>query len=87
MRTGWGCVQTCSAKPLDIVRLFAPGEHGTSIMLYRDSYSLNVGMYRVGFAKNGGTFLGIPRIGIMIFWGLCWGPPIYGFYEVSIVVN
>ena len=27
-----------------------------------------------GFPKIGGTFLGVPIIRIIIFWGLYWGP-------------
>ena len=36
-----------------------------------------------GFPKNGGTFLGIPIIRIIAFWGLYWGPLILGNYHVE----
>ena len=29
-----------------------------------------------GFSKIRGTFLGVPIIRTMVFWGLYWGPPI-----------
>ena len=35
------------------------------------------------FPKIRGTFLGVPRIGTIVFWGLYWGPPILGNYQMS----
>ena len=35
-----------------------------------------------GFPKIRGTFLGITIKRIIVFWGLCWGPPIYGNYHM-----
>ena len=29
-----------------------------------------------GFPKIRGTFFGVPIMGIIVFWGLYWGPPI-----------
>ena len=30
-----------------------------------------------------GTFLGVPIIRTIVFWGLYWGPPILGNYQVK----
>ena len=30
-----------------------------------------------------GTFLGVPIIRIMIYWGLYWGPPVLGNYHLE----
>ena len=35
-----------------------------------------------GFPKIGGTFLGVPIIRIIVFWGLYWGPLILGNYHL-----
>ena len=35
-----------------------------------------------GFPKIRGTFLGVPIIRIIIFWGLYWGPHILGNYHI-----
>ena len=35
-----------------------------------------------GFPKSRGTFLGVPIIGIGVYWGLYWGPFILGNYRV-----
>ena len=35
------------------------------------------------FPKIRGTFLGVPIIGIIVFWGLYCGFPIYGNYHVA----
>ena len=37
-----------------------------------------------GFPKIRGTFLGVPIIRIIIFWGLHWGPPVLGNYQVDL---
>ena len=31
-----------------------------------------------GFPKIRGTFLGVPKIRTLVFWGLYWGPPMLG---------
>ena len=36
-----------------------------------------------GFPKIRGTFLGVPIIRIIIFWGLYWGPSILGNYHLT----
>ena len=36
-----------------------------------------------GFLKYRGTILGVPLIGIKVFWGLCWGPLILGNYHID----
>ena len=36
-----------------------------------------------GFPKIGGTFLGVPAIRTIVFWGLYWGPLILGNYHMS----
>ena len=35
-----------------------------------------------GFPKLGVTFLGVPMIRTIVFWGLYWGPLILGNYQV-----
>ena len=37
------------------------------------------------FPKIRGTFLGVPTIRTKVFWGLRWGPSIYGNYHVYII--
>ena len=39
-------------------------------------------IYICGFPKIKATFLGIPIIRILVFWGLYWGPPILGNYHI-----
>ena len=36
-----------------------------------------------GFPKFRGTFLGVPIIRIIVYWGLYWGPPIWGTYHIG----
>ena len=36
-----------------------------------------------GFPKIRGTFLGVPIIRTIAFWGLYWGPPILGNYHIT----
>ena len=36
----------------------------------------------VGFPKIRGTFLGVPIIRTIVYWGLYWGPFILGNYHV-----
>ena len=35
-----------------------------------------------GFPKIRGTFIGVPIIRTVVFWGLFWGPPILGKYHI-----
>ena len=35
------------------------------------------------FPKIGGTILGVPIIRTIVFWGLYWGPPILGNYQIE----
>ena len=42
-----------------------------------------VGQSIWGFPKIRGTILGILIIGIIVFWGLYWGPLILGNYHIS----
>ena len=35
-----------------------------------------------GFPKLGVTFLGVPIIRTIVFWGLYWGPPFLGNYHM-----
>ena len=37
-----------------------------------------------GFPKIRGTFLGVPIVRIIVFWGLYWGPPILGNYHIGV---
>ena len=36
-----------------------------------------------GFPKIRGTFLGVPIIRTIVFWGLHWGPLILGNYHID----
>ena len=36
------------------------------------------------FPRIWGTILEVPIIGIIVFWCLCWGPPIWGNYRVHL---
>ena len=40
------------------------------------------GSVKWGFPKIRGTLLGVPIIRIIVFWGLYWGPPILGNYQI-----
>ena len=40
-----------------------------------------------GFPKIKGTFLGVPIIRTIVYWGLYWGPLILGSYQVEAVVK
>ena len=35
------------------------------------------------FSKIRGTFLGVPIMRIIVFWGLYWGPLILGNYQIG----
>ena len=37
------------------------------------------------FPKIRGTFLGVPIIRTIAFWGLYWGPPTLGNYHISVI--
>ena len=37
-----------------------------------------------GFPKIMGTFLGVPIIRTIVFWGLYWGPLILGNYHIRV---
>ena len=41
----------------------------------------------MGVPKIIGTFLGVPVIRSIVFWGLYWGPPILGNYHVRIMLG
>ena len=48
-------------------------------------YSINIvrlcsNFWYGGFPKFGVTFLGVPIIMILVYWGLYWGPPVLGNY-------
>ena len=49
---------------------------------YRDNGKENENYY-LGFTKIGGTLLGVPILRTVVFWGLYWGPPILGHYQIS----
>ena len=42
------------------------------------------GLWGLGFPKIRGTFLGVPIIRTIVFWGLYWGPLILGNYHVGL---
>ena len=37
----------------------------------------------MGVPKIRGTLVGVPIIRTIVFWGLCWGPPILGNYHIG----
>ena len=37
------------------------------------------------FSQIKGTVLGVPTIRVTAFWGLSWGPPILGNYNVGVL--
>ena len=39
-----------------------------------------------GFPKLSGTFLGVPRIRTVVFWGPDWVPAILGNYNLKVVI-
>ena len=41
----------------------------------------------MGGSQIKGTILGVPIIRIVIFWGLYWGPPIFGNYHISVKIT
>ena len=41
------------------------------------------GSYLERFPKIRGTLLRVPKIGIIVFWGLYWGPLILGNYHLE----
>ena len=45
------------------------------------------GLQGLGFPKIRGTFLGVPIIRTVVFWGLYWGPPILGNYHIKAAVD
>ena len=46
--------------------------------------SLNCWSFQIwDFPKIRGTFLGVPIIRIIVFWGLCWGPLVLGNYHMK----
>ena len=52
---------------------------------------MDTGIYRglqgLEFPKIRGTFLGVPIIRIVVYWGLYWGPPILGNYQHDTCMN
>ena len=40
-----------------------------------------------GFPKIRGTFLGVPIIRTIVFWGLYWGPPFLGNYQILSIAH
>ena len=41
-----------------------------------------VDVFKWGLPKMRGTFLGVPIIRTIVFWGLYWGLPILGIYQM-----
>ena len=35
-----------------------------------------------GLPKVGVPLLGVPMLSTVVYWGLCWGPPILGSYHI-----
>ena len=42
-----------------------------------------VGGKKMGVSQNEGYYLGVPIIRSVVFWGLYWGPPILGNYQID----
>ena len=43
-------------------------------------------MYIWRFPKTRGTFLGVPIMRTIVYWGLYWGPLILGRYDIYIYI-
>ena len=39
---------------------------------------------QMGVSQNYGYLFGVPIIRIIVFWGLYWGPPILGNYQIKL---
>ena len=57
-------------------------EHDAKARVQRDASRICEQMCKWGFPKIRGTILGVPIIRIIIFWGLYWGPPNSGNYQI-----
>ena len=59
--------------------------------LYRDNVKGNgvdyLGFRGLGFPKIRGTILRVPIIRTIVYWGLYWGPPILGNYQMCPRLN
>ena len=70
----------------------SPSEALGIVMLYFGSCPLPATSYNRGNIKGyiweclkiEGTFLGVPIIRTIVFWGLYWGPLILGNYHITI---
>ena len=54
-------------------------------LLQRSLHSFQVLIWE--FPRIRGTFLGVPIIRIIIYWGLYWGPLILGNYHISLLLT
>ena len=52
--------------------------------LYREVHPLNIVPVHIGISQIRGTFLGVPILRIIIFWGLYWGPLVSGNYHIGV---
>ena len=51
--------------------------------IYLSFHSGSCSTWHMRVSQITGTILGVSIIGIVIFWGLFWGPPILGNYHIS----
>ena len=72
-------VATTSVRGND-PKLLAPWEEGTC----QTSLPGLDRFLKMGVSKNVGTFLGVPIIRIIVYWGLYWGPLILGNYQIGL---
>ena len=63
---------------------------GVGFRVYQDlsrqnfcQHHLIVATHKWGFPKIKGTFLGVPIMRAIVFWGLYWGPLILGNYQIE----
>ena len=68
-------VETAEAVPA-----ISPASHGA-----RKNFAC--WRYKCEFPKTRDTFLGFPRIRIIVFWGLYWDPLIVGNYQIVLSVS
>ena len=53
-----------------------------AVMPYHSEMTCSPGKSKWVFPKIGGTILGVPIIRTIVVWGLYWGPPILGNYQI-----
>ena len=72
----------CSPVP-DVSNSVASNPSDNSVLQLREAAEcLLEAKWHMGFPTIMGTFLGVPIIRIVVYWGRYWGPPILGIYHM-----